>query len=365
MLTKYEVLADRLTDSIAANLKKGVYKLPTEAALCRQYHVSRQTVRQALMLLQARGLITTRQGSGSYATGLSASPDRNTIGMLVSSDQEYIYPELIADIRSVLSSHGFTLKLFVTEDRLAKERELLQEIAQVPPRGLIVEGCRSALPNPNLDLYEQLHRKAVPILFLHEYYRTLPWAVCIRDDNFYGGYLLAQHLYTNGHTEIAAFFRLDSMQGIERYQGFTTYLRDMGYMAPDDRIGWFTGAELEELRKKQDTHFLLEFIQKQVKSCSAIVCHDDETAYWLVKELQYTGIRVPHDVSVVSFGNSYLSELSGVRITSLAHKPHEMGTRTAECMLQALRGIPPAPQELSWEIIVRESDSSPEYHPHR
>lgn len=360
MQPKYKILAAQLTDMITANLKNGIYRLPTEAELCRQYRVSRQTVRQALTLLCSQNLITRKQGSGSYATGLSADPSRNIIGLMISSDQEYIYPELIADIRSVLAARGFTLKLFITENQLIKEREYLEEIIAHPIRGLIAEGCKSALPNPNLDLYEQLHRQEMPIIFLHGSYPALPWAVCIKDDNFYGGYLLGQYLYSQGHTRIAGLFKMDDIQGVERYQGFITCMRDNGHMVADDWIGWFHSAQQDMLEKKQDTNFLLDFIQKQLKSCSALICYNDEIAYWMIKELHYAGLKIPQDITVVCFDNSYLSELSRVRITSLTHKPHEMGTCVADCMLRMLRGIPVSSQELPWELVGRESASPPE-----
>lgn len=357
MKTKYENLATHLTNLIASNLKKGIYKLPTEAELCEEYHISRQTVRQALSLLSKQGLITTRQGSGSYTTGLSADSSRNIIGLLISSEQEYIYPELIADIRSVLSARGFSLKLYITANQHIRERTILEEILAHPIRGLIVEGCKSALPNPNLDLYERLHRQDIPLVFLHGAYSALTWAVCIKDDNFYGGYILGQHLIAQGHTEIAAFFKMDDIQGIERYQGFMTYMRDTGHMVADERIGWFTSSELESMEEKQDTRFLLEFIRKQLKSCSALVCYNDEIAYHMIKELQYAGYRIPQDISVVCFDNSYLCELSAIRITSLTHNPHEMAECVSGCILQVMQGIPVSSQELPWELVVRESDA--------
>ena len=360
MQHKYETLAVRLTDLINANVKKGIYRLPTEAQLCSRYHVSRQTVRQALALLNAQGLIVSRQGSGTFATGLSPDPSRNTIGLLIASDQEYIYPELITDIRQTLSSYGFALKVYATDNLLIKEREFLETFIDHPLRGLIAEGCKSALPNPNADLYEKLHGMGIPILFLHGGCTTLPWAACIKDDNFYGGYLLAQHLRTLGHTRIAGLFKIDDIQGIERYQGFITHMRDVGHTVPDDRIGWFTSADVIALEKKQDTHFLLDFIQKKLRSCSALICYNDEIAYWMIKELLYAGFRVPQDISVVCFDNSYLSELSRVRITTLAHKPHEMGSVIGERILQAMQGIPIASREIPWELVVRESDGPPE-----
>lgn len=358
MPPKYQILAARLKDQISANIKNGIYKLPTEAELCRQYHMSRQTVRQALSLLCAQDLIVKKQGSGSYATGLSADPAQNTIGLMISSDQEYIYPDLIADIRSVLTAHGFILKLFITGNQLAREREYLKEILDKPIRGLIAEGCKSALPNPNTDLYEELHRRKMPIVFLHGgICPAPPWAVCVKDDNFYGGYLLGQYLFSHGHTDIAGFFKMDDIQGIERYQGFITCMRDCGCVVLDERVGWFTTMQQDMLERKQDTQFLFDFIHKQLRPCTALICYNDEIAYWIIKELQYAGFSIPNDIAVVCFDNSYLSELSSIRITTLTHKPHEMGTCAAECMLQALQGIPVSSQELPWELVSRESAS--------
>ncbi len=359
MQPKYKQIAAQLTEQIAVRGADGILKLPTEAELAAQYHVSRQTIRSALSLLSAQKLITTRQGSGSYSTGLSADPARNVVVLMISSDQEYIYPELIRDIRTTLSSHGFSLKLSITHNRHSAEREYLEAMLADPPRGVIAEGCKSALPSPNLDLYEQLHRSGIPLIFLHGC-PALPWAVCVKDDNFYGGYLLGQHLYSQGHTQIAGLFKMDDIQGIERCQGFVTHMRNVGHMVPDECIGWFITADQDALEQRQDTLFLSEFIQKQLGACSALICYNDEIAYWMIKELHYAGLRVPQDVTVVCFDNSYLSELSRTRITSLTHRPHEMGQCAAEYILQAMRGTAVTSREIPWELVTRESDAPPE-----
>lgn len=357
MEAKYKKLAAQLTDMITLNINNGIYKLPTEAELGRRYHVSRQTVRQALSLLSSQGLVTTRQGSGSYATGLPKDASLNTIALLVRSEQEYFYPELITDIRSSLSEKGYTLQIYLTENQVSKEREILNEFTAKPPRGMIIEPCKNALPNPNLDLYEKLHRREIPIVFLNGCYSSLPWAVCIKADNSYGGYLLGQHLSTQGHTQIAGLFQIDDIRGIERCHGFQNYMRDAGHMVPDSRIGWYTTLELELLEKRQDTRFLSEFIHRQLHSSTALICQNDEIAYWMIKELTYAGLKVPQDISVVCFGNSYLCELSSVRITTLAHKPHETAVRTADTMLRSLQRIPVSSPEIPWELTVRESDA--------
>jgi len=355
-MNKYEILTKQLKDQIGRNLQQGISALPTEAELCAQYQVSRQTVRTALTLLRSQGLITSRQGSGSYATGLLPAPECNIIPVLTASGQEYIYPSLLSDIQGTLSSHGYQMQLYPTDNDVSTERKHLLTLLNAPPRGMIVEGSKSALPNPNLDLYEKFKNVGAFLLFLHNRYSGLPDEICIKDDNYYGGYLLAEHLTGLGHTQIAGLFKVDDLQGPERYLGVASGLRDLGYELQDKHVGWFDTLDIEALRKKQDTRFLTRFIQERLPGCSAVICYNDEAAYWLMKELSYADIHVPHDLSVVCFDNSYLSDLSKIRITTLTHKPHEMGTSVADCIIQKLRGIPVVSQEIPWEIVRKESD---------
>ncbi len=354
-MNKYEMLTKQLIERISRNLQEGITALPTEAELCTQYQVSRQTVRTALSTLRNQGIITSRQGSGSYATGLLPFPSRNIIPVLVASGQEYIYPSLLGDIQSTLASQGYQIQIYPTENDVSTERKYLLSLLQDPPRGMIIEGSKSALPSPNLDLYEKLKRGGTFLLFLHNCYNGMTDEICIKDDNYYGGYLLAEYLVELGHTRIAGLFKSDDKQGPERYLGVASCLRDLGHELKDRHVGWFDTLDIEALRKRQDTRFLTRFIQERLPGCSAIICYNDEAAYWLMKELSYADIQVPRDLSVVCFDNSYLSDLSKIRITTLTHRPHEMGRSVAECMMQKLRGIPVVSQEIPWEIVQKES----------
>lgn len=63
-------LADQLYGQIVERIVDGALgegdKLPSENELCRAYDVSRPVVREALMRLQADGLVYSRQGVGSF-----------------------------------------------------------------------------------------------------------------------------------------------------------------------------------------------------------------------------------------------------------------------------------------------------------
>ncbi|MTH95584.1 GntR family transcriptional regulator [Roseibium sp. RKSG952] len=72
---KYSLIVDQLTRQIEDGTYAAGTSLPTESQLMRAYSVSRHTVRSALQVLRTRGLITSRQGSGSIvAETVPAAP---------------------------------------------------------------------------------------------------------------------------------------------------------------------------------------------------------------------------------------------------------------------------------------------------
>lgn len=61
-----DIIYGQLLESIVAGRLSEGSRLPTELDLAAKYEVSRQTIREALMLLQADGVVTSRQGSGTF-----------------------------------------------------------------------------------------------------------------------------------------------------------------------------------------------------------------------------------------------------------------------------------------------------------
>ncbi|WP_142850815.1 FadR/GntR family transcriptional regulator [Telmatospirillum sp. J64-1] len=67
---KRERLGDQLYGQILEQIVSGALKegqrLPSEKEICQSFQVSRPVVREALMRLQADGLVVSRQGAGSF-----------------------------------------------------------------------------------------------------------------------------------------------------------------------------------------------------------------------------------------------------------------------------------------------------------
>jgi DNA-binding GntR family transcriptional regulator len=62
----YQQLEERLEKSIRDGFYKEKEKIPSENRLCKKYEISRITVRQALFLLEQKGLVYTVHGKGTF-----------------------------------------------------------------------------------------------------------------------------------------------------------------------------------------------------------------------------------------------------------------------------------------------------------
>ena len=58
---------------------------------------------------------------------------------------------------------------------------------------------------------------------------------------------------------------------------------------------------------------------------------------------------------MVSFDNSFYSQIGPVPITSLGHKASRTGKAAAAALLQMLSGSQPDEERLEWELFVRAS----------
>lgn len=372
MSTKYSELAGQLKRLIETALQEypaAPFKLPTEAALCQTYAVSRQTVRKALSVLEEEGLIQKRQGSGSYAVSDRSQKGAGHIAILVRSNSEYTYPRLLADICGTLQEHGYAWTVYVTDARTAREREILSSLLDEPVQGILSEGCRTSSPTPNHDLYRLLAQKGTSIQFFCGDYSNLPEFPSVKDDDCEGGYILGRYLISLGHRKIGGIFRSDEIQGTEQCFGLLSALRDAQLLHCEDYICHFDARQLTALRKEQDASFLSTLLDTQLKDATAVVCCNDEIAYWLIKELAGRGVRVPDDISIVCFGSSYLSDLSPIQISSLSHameppkgnakKGYGIATAAAEAILSQLRGAAVPAQKLPWQLAVKNSSGPP------
>jgi DNA-binding LacI/PurR family transcriptional regulator len=68
-----------------------------------------------------------------------------------------------------------------------------------------------------------------------------------------------------------------------------------------------------------------------------MICSSDDEAIMLMYQARHHGIRIPEDLSIVSFDNSDLSKVSRPRLTSVDHPSEYMGELAATMLLNQMQ----------------------------
>ena len=357
MAAKYRQLADFLRSEAMKILEGGGDRMPTEMEISSRYSVSRQTVRNALHMLEEEGLIERRQGSGSYIKPQKNADDLRQIALVTTFIDDYIFPTILHDAQSIFAKNGYSTLVYATENSVGRERDVLTELLGKNISAILIEGSRSALPTPNAGLFASFRRKGIPVVFLHGMYSNLPDFPCVLDDNFSGGFQAAQYLIDKGHSRIAGIFKSDDAQGPERYHGVVSAMTDSQIRINDSRFCWYDTEDRKSILSGEPESLtkLSRFIDEELGSATAIICYNDEIAYSAIQIILKHGKTVPEDVAIVSFDNSFYSQIGSVPITSLGHKAPRSGVAAAELLIGMLKENKTESMNLRWELISRQS----------
>lgn len=335
---KYVELAQRLRESIQNGAYRTGQRLPSENELVAETGFSRQTVRQAMELLQRDGLTDRIRGSGTYVRSQTVRVRERTrnIAILTTYIGEYIFPNILHGIDHVLSRQGYTSLLAATRNRVDNERRMLRDLLEKPIDGMIVEGTKTALPNPNIDLYEQFARRDIPIVFFNGFYPELKDYVHVVVDDRAGGRSACQSLIDRGHKRIAGFFKSDDIQGHRRYAGYVETLRDAGLDVKDDNVLWYVTENRDSLIQSSAASVM--------EGCTAAVCYNDEVA---LRVIQAMGDAL-RGAEIAGMDGSTIAQLSAYPIHSQGHPSEQVGRVAAQKLLNLLAGEHETSVMLMW-----------------
>ncbi len=90
---------------------------------------------------------------------------------------------------------------------------------------------------------------------------------------------------------------------------------------------------------------------------TAIVCASDPLALGAIRAVRKAGLRVPEDVSVIGFDDSWLMGAVDPPLTTVRQPIDQMGRMAMELLLGQMKGIAPDVEEFLFEpeLVVRSS----------
>ena len=353
---KYLQVADTLRTEIADGVFRDGQALMTEEELRIRFGVSRQTVRQAIALLEEDGLVIRRRGSGTYVRHGPRMRHQGImrVGVLTSSITDYISPAILGGIEAVMNERGVIMYLSATSNDPEKERVILDRMLDGQVDGLIVEGCRASAPTPNLDCYRRLMERNIPMVFMNAYYpeiRNVPHVIM---DDSEGGRMAAREILKRGYTRPAGLFKTDDPQGKERARGFLEELKKQGIEpAPENMLYFGTEERMTLFRTQKGDAFMTRAEDPELIDC--VACYNDIFAVGFMSELRIRGNRSTRSIGIIGFDDAVVASMASPALTTLAHPQDALGALAAQKLLRMMDGEHQDSVRIPWKLMERES----------
>lgn len=267
------------------------------------------------------------------------------IGLLVSDFSNPLYARILMAVESRLQAAGYALLLANTHNDGKRERSLIDLFRRRRVDGLILAPCESESPAMLQQLGEQL-----PLVALDRDFDDGGTGVHV--DHYHGALQATRHLLNLGHTRIALLTPGSVLRpGRERIAGFTDAYLERG-LSPDPRLIRAEKSAMEFAFS--EALALLSSNQPP----TAFLCLGTRILSGVLQALRHGGRSVPDDVSVISIGDTDLSQLFSPTITSLNWDLEAVGTAAAQLLLKRLDSeavVEPERIVITTQMVLRES----------
>jgi len=333
----------KVYDALQQGIADGRYppgaKLPSEAALVRQFDTSRITVGRALRDLQSQGWIERRAGSGSYVSQKASKTGAMTFGLLIPElGQTEVFEPICQAIAQSRQNDNFALMW----GHGAAPGELCRQFIERKVHGVFFAPMEwangpSQRDRENMQILEAFRAARIPVVLLDRdavpYPGRSDWDL-VGIDNRRAGYRITEHLIQAGAIRLKFLATPNSAPTVTaRIAGFREALAACAA----------TGDVIHH--------------PNQLLGAEAVVCANDRTAARLLGVLAAQGRRVPRDIKVGSIDNLPFSALLTPPLTTVAQPCQEIGETALAAMLERVASPDRAPREilLNCKLVVREA----------
>ncbi|CDN43664.1 MULTISPECIES: substrate-binding domain-containing protein [Paenibacillus] len=376
----YQKIQDYIRDLIDSNELKEGDRIPTEKELMDRFNVSKITVVNALSGLAAEKLISRVPGRGTFVSGRQpeeaapdfplqqpgaalSAPERGAgrrrsglIGLVMPSIDDYFAIRLIDGVRMALEDKGYRSVILLSGGQVDKEKEAIKTLKEIGAEGLLIFPVDEEQYNEEILA---MKFSGFPFVLIDRY---LPGVETnyIASDGRMGTSLAVDHLWELGHREIAicSDSPMQTVTVQERLEGYMNELKNKGALINPAHM--ITGFRVESL-KKAETHPLFRYIRNRM--ATAYITLNGRLAVQIYQMALQAGLRVPEDLSIVSFDDptSIVEEFS--MFTHIRQFEFDMGSRAAEKLLEVIRkggaGGGYTKTLLEPELVVRQTTSGP------
>ncbi|MER3416190.1 MAG: LacI family transcriptional regulator [Meiothermus sp.] len=315
-------------------------------ALTRPDLVARETRERVLQAAQQLGYQPNK-----LARGLRKQKS-HLLGLIVGDILAPFHATLAKGVQDAAEKHGYMVFLFNSDEQPEKEARYLQELQSHLPEGLLI--VPTAKTRQHL---RSLYVRNLPIIELDRTSGT-PGVHAVLAENVLGARKAVEHLIQLGHRRVGMIAGepvITTAQ--ERLEGYRQALEQAG-IPFDERLiangyhkeGGGYAAAMELLRRPPSSR------------PTALFVGNSEMAAGAVQAIRDLGLRIPDQISLVSFDDTRWAQLMEPALTVVAQPAYEIGFLACETLvslLQQKKQLHSHILRLKTRLLIRQSTARP------
>ncbi len=310
----------------------GVSPSTVSRTFARPGRVSSRTAERVRAVAEQLGYRTHR-----VAQPVPAS-QHHTIGLATTDITNPFFFPIIRGAEAAASAAGYTLLLTDAQESGHIELATFKHALPVVD-GVVIVTSRTS------DTILRSVAKYVPVVITNRHVPGLP---CVVTDNPRGMRRAVEHLASLGHTRICYVAGPEAswVDGV-RWRAFREAAFELELH--ESRVGPYAPTVL-------GGYAAAEAVLK--RGVTAVVVYNDLMAMGLTRGLRTLGTVVPDDMSVVSFDNTFASDLVTPSLTTVAAPLRSLGETAVKNVIAIASGARPTstqPQVLPVKLVVRQS----------
>ncbi len=348
----------KLGNTIRQRINDGVYplggQLPTELELVREFNVSRMTVSKGLSNLIASGLVKRIRGKGSFVCSQKfdllekqlRTPVIKCIFPGAIYEQSFSNNSLLQGICAELRSSNYQTGIVfcTTDDEIAAE---LGKIGTDDCAGYIL--WPTTAPQV-LNAVLHLQQSGFPLILLDS---SVPdyFGEFIETDNFAGSDLAIDYLRNHGHRRLAYLtLRPERTSLAERLAGVFSSANRCNVTLRPEHLGFVDleqGRPAERIPEAGQTQ-IRSFLERlaatpTAERPTALYTSNDLIAIEVIKIAAVLKLRIPDELSLISFDNIDSAKWLSVPLTTMEHDFDRIGRLAAQLIVDRCErnSVPP------------------------